>query len=263
MNEKKQSIMIKNVAAAVVSISSFLAIWQLGVSYTRIGRIVPGPFAVLAAFFSSFTNPVGVHTMFAHILFSLSRVLVAYSAACVIGITLGLLMARVRLVEAIFRPFYEIIRPIPPLAWISMSILWFGLSGDMTKYFIIFIGVFPIITYTTFSGCRRVDPTLIMAAKMLGANDAQAFITIIIPASVPYIFSGMQLALSGGWACVVAAEMIRSSEGVGWIIVSGSEMNNMLQILYGIVAIGVVGYLLVTILRKIEAVLCSWNVGGV
>ncbi len=133
----------------------------------------------------------------------------------------------------------------------------------MTKYFIIFLSAFSSITYTTFSGVHMVDPVLIGAGRMLGANSFQVFTTIILPASVPYIFSGMQVALGTSWATVVAAEMVRSSEGVGWIIVSGMEANNITQILVGIVAIGVMGFLLATLLRKIENVLCAWNAGGV
>jgi len=248
--------------AAILSVSVFLLIWQGGVSFTRLGRIMPGPFIVIKAFFLSFTGNIGHYSIIQHIMFSLTRVLVAYFTACLIGITLGLLMGRVPLIEAIFRPIYEVIRPIPPIAWISLAILWFGL-GEMMKYFIIFLSAFASITYTTFSGARAVDPVLIGAAKMLGANSFQVFTTIIVPASVPYIFSGMQVALGTSWATVVAAEMVRSSEGVGWIIVSGMEVNNITQILVGIIAIGIMGYFLATILRKVETVLCAWNKGGV
>ena len=165
-------------------------------------------------------------------------------------------------IRAIFRPFYEIVRPIPPIAWISLAILWFGL-GESMKWFIIFLSAFASIAYTTFSGAQKVDPKLIGAAKMLGANSVQVFTTVVLPASIPYVFSGMQVALGTSWATVVAAEMVRSSEGVGWIIVTGMESNNMQQIMVGIVTIGVVGLLLTTLLRNLEKKLCEWNVGGV
>ena len=251
-----------HLAAGIVSVGAFLAVWQLAVLTTSLTKIMPGPVTVLKAFMDSFTVNIGQYNIIWHTAFSLTRVLIAYTAACVIGIILGLLMGRVRFIEAVFRPFYEIIRPVPPIAWISLSILWFGL-GEMTKYFIIFLSAFSSITYTTFSGVRMVDPVLIGAGRMLGANSFQVFTTIILPASVPYIFSGMQVALGTSWATVVAAEMVRSSEGVGWIIVSGMEANNITQILVGIVAIGVMGFLLATLLRKIENVLCAWNAGGV
>ncbi len=248
--------------AGSISILGFIGIWQISVSFSELGNILPGPITVLTAFIKSFVVPIGKYNIMQHTLFSLVRVLVAYTAALFLGVLLGITMGRIRLVEAIFRPFYEIIRPIPPIAWISLSILWFGL-GEMTKYFIIFLSAFASITYTAFSGARAVDPILIGAAKMLGANDHQVFKSIVLPASVPYIFAGMQVAISSSWATVVAAEMVRSSEGVGWIIVSGMEINDMKQILVGIIAIGVMGFILEVLLREIERRLCEWNVGGV
>ena len=94
------------------------------------------------------------------------------------------------------------------------------------------------------------------------ANDNKIFRSITIPASVPHIFAGMQIALSSSWATVVAAEMVRSSEGIGWMIVSGMEINNMTQILAGIVAIGIVGYALATFMRFMERKLLVWNERG-
>ena len=173
-----------HLAAGIVSVGAFLAVWQLAVLTTSLKKIMPGPVTVLKAFMDSFTVNIGQYNIIWHTAFSLTRVLIAYTAACVIGIILGLLMGRVRFIEAVFRPFYEIIRPVPPIAWISLSILWFGL-GEMTKYVIIFLSAFSSITYTTFSGVRMVDPVLIGAGRMLGANSFQVFTTIILPASVP------------------------------------------------------------------------------
>lgn len=257
-----KSASLKKLGAGALSIGAFLIFWQIGTSGTEFGRLMPTPAVVFRALIASFTEPIGKYTIFQHIWVSLGRVMIAYIAACVIGNILGLGMARNKWIEAIFRPFYEIIRPIPPIAWISMAILWFGL-GEMMKYFIIFLSAFSSITYTTYSGAKKVDPTLIGAAKMLGASDLQIFGTVILPASIPYVFSGMQVALGTSWATVVAAEMVRASEGVGWVIVSGMESNNMQQIMVGIVTIGIVGLLLTTLLRKIESALCAWNVGGV
>lgn len=253
---------LPRILAGALSITAFLIVWQIGTDGTEFGKLMPTPVLVLRALVGAITAPIGRYTIQHHVLISLGRVMVAYLAACIIGNALGLAMARNRWIEAIFRPFYEIIRPIPPIAWISMAILWFGL-GEMMKYFIIFLSAFASITYTTYSGAQKVDPTLIGAARMLGASGLQIFSTIVLPASVPYVFSGMQVALGTSWATVVAAEMVRSSEGVGWVIVSGMESNNMQQIMVGIVTIGVVGLLLTSVLRKIEAKLCAWNIGGV
>ena len=187
---------------------------------------------------------------------------IAYSVACVVGVTLGLLMGWYPKIKAIFMPLFNIIRPIPPIAWTSLAILWFGL-GEMPKWFIIFIAAFCNVVINAFDGARSVDMKLVGCAKMLGARDNQIFTRIVLPASVPYIFAGMQIALSNSWAAVVAAEMIRASEGLGWVIVTGMSVNNMKQIFAGIVMIGVIGLLLSVIMRTLEGRLLRWNRSGI
>ena len=179
----------------------------------------------------------------------------------VIGVILGLGMGWSKTIEAIFSPLFRIIRPIPPIAWIPISIIWLGLGED-AKIFLIFLASFSNVTLNAWSGAKSVDPALIGAAEMLGANRVQIFFTIVLPASVPPIFAGLQVALSSSWGTVLAAEMVRSSEGLGGMIVSGMNNNDMVQILVGIVTIGIVGFFLAVIMRKVENVLCRWNKSG-
>lgn len=258
---KSKKVDIKALVAAFVSIFLFLCFWQWGVSCTDLGELIPGPLTVFVGIFETFKNPIGKYSILGHVLFSLSRVLVGYAIAAVLGIALGVLMGWNKTIEAIFRPLYEMIRPIPPIAWIPLAILWFGL-GETTKYFLIFLAAFNNITLNAYQGARTVDPVLIGASRMLGANKIQTLFTVILPASVPVIFAGLQVAVSVSWATVVAAEMVRSTEGAGWVIINAQEMNNMTQILIGIVSIGVVGYLLAITMRKVEDKLCAWNKVG-
>ena len=166
-----------------------------------------------------------------------------------------------KLAEAILKPIFEFIRPIPPLAWIPMSILWFGL-GDKSKFFIIFLGCFCFITVNTYEGTKNVDKTLIGAARMLGASERQVFFDIVLPSSVPYIFAGLQIAVTAGWSAVVGAEMVHSNEGVGWLIVMGMTYGKTVQIMVGMLAIGLVGFVLATGMAKLERRLCAWNNQG-
>ena len=252
---------MQKIICGAISILGFLLLWQAAVSLTGLGKIVPGPAVILNAFFRSFVEEIAGYTVLGHIFWSLSRVLVGYILACLLGITLGLLMGRFRLMEAIFNPFYEMIRPIPPIAWISLAILWFGIGESMT-YFIIFLATFNVLTINVYRGTKALNQELAGCAKMLGANETQVFWTVVLPATVPYIFAGMQIGLSTSWAAVVAAEMVRSSRGVGFLIVSGMDLNNIPQIFVGIIAIGLVGFLLATCMRGVEARLCQWNVRG-
>lgn len=259
--KKKNPEKIQKIICGAASIFGFLLLWQAAVALTGLGKIMPGPVVILNAFFISFVEKIAGYTILGHIFWSLSRVLVGYISACVLGITLGLLMGRFRLIEAIFNPFYEMIRPIPPIAWISLAILWFGIGESMT-YFIIFLATFNVLTINVYRGTKSLNQELAGCAKMLGANETQVFWTVVLPATVPYIFAGMQIGLSTSWAAVVAAEMVRPSRGVGFLIVSGMDLNNIPQIFVGIIAIGLVGFLLATLMRGVEARLCQWNVRG-
>lgn len=246
---------------AVVSIFLFLCVWQIVVSFTKAGLVLAGPVETLRAFFASILRPIGTHTIEGHILWSLSRVLVGFALGSLAGTILGILMGWFKPVSALFRPIFELLRPIPPIAWIPLSIVWFGL-GEASKYFLIFYSAFCAVTMNAYSGVRSVDTELMGAARMLGANNRQVFSTIVLPSCVPQIFAGLQIAVGTSWATVVAAEMVRSSEGVGWVIIKGQDSNSTVQILVGIVAIGVVGYILAVAMRAIEARLCRWSVRG-
>ena len=251
----------RKVYAAVVSILAFLVLWQLVVSFTDVGIVMVGPVDVIKLFFVSIVKPIGHYTIQMHIVWSLSRVMAGFMLGSVLGVVLGILMGWFRPMNAIFRPLYEVIRPIPPIAWIPLSIVWFGI-GEPSKYFIIFLAAFSAITMNAFAGVRSVDPELIGAARMLGANNRQVFTTIVLPSCVPHIFAGLQIAIGSSWATVVAAEMVRSSEGVGWVIIRGQDSNSTVQIMVGIVAIGIIGFALAVLMRWIEARLCAWNVRG-
>ncbi len=251
----------KRIYWGVLGIFIFICIWYAATKFTGFGNIMPDPITVFGGFFRSFVKPIGTKTMALHILISLSRVLVPYVIGGVLGVIVGVLMGWYKLADAILMPYIQMIRPIPPIAWIPLSIIWFGFD-ESSKYFLIFLACFFTIAVTTYNGVHSVDDTLVRAARMLGANDRQLFTTIVLPTTVPYIFSGLQVALGSAWATIVAAEMIRSSEGVGWLIVRGQDVGNMEQIMIGIVAIALTGLLITTLMRVLENKLCAWTVRG-
>ncbi len=256
MNEKT-----KRVAFGALGIFVFLCIWYVATKFTSLGRIMPDPIVVFSNFFKAFVVPIGTKSMALHILISLRRMLIPYAVGGVCGVVIGILMGWYKVADSIFMPYIQMLRPIPPIAWIPLSIIWFGF-GEGSKYFLIFLACFFTIALTTYNGVHSVDDTLIRAARMLGAKDSQLFTTIVLPTTVPYIFSGLQVALGSAWATIVAAEMIRSSEGVGWLIVSGQDVGNMTQIMVGIVAIALTGLTITTIMRGVESKLCAWTVRG-
>lgn len=251
----------KRLFYGALGIFLFLCIWYAATKLTSLGRIMPDPVTVFTSFFAAFVNPIGTEPMWMHILVSLRRMLIPYAFGGVLGVLAGVLMGWYRVADAILMPYIQMIRPIPPIAWIPLSIIWFGFD-EGSKYFLIFLACFFTIALTTYNGVHAVDDTLVRAARMLGAKDNQLFTSIVLPTTVPYIFSGLQVALGSAWATIVAAEMIRSSEGVGWLIVSGQDVGNMTQIMVGIVAIALTGLLITSIMRGVESKLCAWTVRG-
>lgn len=248
--------------SACISIGLFIIFWWIGTKTTQLGTLIPGPFDVFASVFRGLVGKVGRHNLIVHAGYSLMRVMIGFLLGSLVGISAGLLMGWYRIAEDIINPLFRIVRPIPPIAWIPISIIWFGL-GENAKIFLIFLSSFSNTTLNSYAGAKSVDPEVVNAAKMLGASERQVFTTIVLPASVPAIFAGLQVAMSSSWATVLAAEMVRSSEGLGWMIVAGMNNNDMIQILTGIVMIGVVGFLLAILMRKAEDVLCRWNKRGI
>lgn len=249
---------LQQVFFGALGILSFLVLWWAAVTFTRVGLLMPSPIEVFKFFFRSFVEPIGKLTMTQHIWISFKRVMIGYLAGVILGIICGAGMGVSKLFEAAFKPLFELLRPIPTIAWIPLAILWFG-SGEMTKYFIIFYGAFTTVTLNAYAGVRQADPTLIGAAKMLGAKDNQILWKVILPSAIPNIAAGMQVGLSAGWMGLIAAEMVRSKEGLGWIVIMGQETANMTQILAGMITIAVMGLLLATLMRYVEKELCIWN----
>ena len=246
---------------SALGLITFLLVWQLLVMFTKVGLLLPSPVAVGIRFAACCSGLIGKHTLLVHIGYSLLRVMVGYAIAGVLGIIIGLLMAQSETAKAIISPLFAMIRPIPGITWMPLLILWFG-TGWLTQEIIIFVAGFSHMVLNTFSGATRTDPKLIGAAKMLGANDRQIFLKVILPSSVPYIFSGLQVSLSSCWMAVLAAEMMTAQEGVGWMIVSGQNAGDIEQILVGIVIISVIGMILAGVMRGVEGKLCAWTIRG-
>ena len=253
---------LKSFVYPILAFAVFLLVWQVSVMLGNSEIGFPTPIEVFKEFFYMLTHKVGnYYTVIGHVLWSLSRVLIGFGIAGVLGIILGLTMGWFKYVRAVMMPVFNLLRPIAPLAWIPLAILWFGI-GEKYKYFLIFIAAFVPFTLNAFAGASHVDKQLIGAARMLGASDSQLFFDIVVPAAIPSIFSGAQVALSNSWMTMLAAEMVCATEGVGWIIIAGQSVNDMTQMIAGMLAIGIVGLLLATGMRKLEGRCLIWNNQG-
>ncbi len=243
---------------AILAIASFFVFWWFITTFTAAKQTTPGPIEVIQLLIKSLFEPIGNYTIFGHLMVSLRRVAVGFSVATILGIIFGIAMGTSDWARAIIKPIFELLRPIPPIAWIPIVILFFGI-GELPKYVITGIGAFTNVTLNAYTAAENVDPELIGAAKMLGTDEKGIFFRVILPSCTPQIFAGMQVALSTSWMAVLAAEMVGAQEGCGWLILRGNDTLNIALVMVGMIVVGVVGFLLATIMRMAERRFCLWN----
>jgi ABC-type nitrate/sulfonate/bicarbonate transport system permease component len=193
-------------------------------------------------------------------LYSLYRVALGYAVAALLAIPLGLLMGWSSRLLRMVRPLFELIRPIPPLAWIPIAILWFGI-GIKSAAFIIFLGAFFPILLNTISGVLSIHPILIEAARTLHASERDIFLKVLLPGAIPSIFVGMRIGIGIGWMTLVAAEFtgVKEGFGLGYMIMTARDIQRPDEILAGMLVIGVMGLLIDIGLRATESRTIRWQ----
>lgn len=242
--------------APLISICLLLVLWVLvAINYPT---IIPTPQSVVERFYLLIEKPVSKLSVVGHIWASMKRVLTAVLISSVLGILLGLFLGWSSIFNALFSPIFEMLRPIPPIAWVPLITLWFGI-GETPKIILCFIGSFVPVVINTFTAVRMVDPLLVDVGKSFGASQVQLLKEVIIPFSMPAIFAGIRTGLGAAWMVVLAAEMIASTSGLGFLIWRGMESNDIALAIVGMIVIGVVGALLSTMLVSLERWLCPWR----
>ncbi len=246
----------------LASVVSAVALWQ-GFAWLEVipPFKFPSPVQVMTGLkdLIELGMPPG-HPLGYHIFYSLQRVFWGYAIAVLIGVPLGLVMGWSSKVRDFVEPLIEIIRPIPPLAWIPLAILWFGI-GNKSAAFIIFLGAFFPILLNTVSGVLAIEPLLIEAALMLNANQRDIFFKVLIPGALPSVFTGKRLGIGIGWMTLVAAEFtgIKEGYGLGYMIMTARDIQRSDQILAGMLVIGAIGFCIDGCLRITERHLLKWR----
>lgn len=239
---------------SIVSLILFLATWELICRLELVGmyQLVP-PSQIIDVFFTKITdvNPDGA-LLHQHAWASLSLALVGFMVAIVIGVPLGLFMGWYPGVNLLVRPLFDAIRPIPPIAWIPIAILWLGI-GIYAKSFIIFLAAFVPCVINSYTGIRLANPVLIRVARIYGASNWETFLKIGVPSAIPMIFTGMKLSLNAAWTTLVAAELLAASQGLGYMIQLGRRLARPDIIIVGMLTIGLLGALLSWLLSRIES----------
>jgi len=241
-----------------VSLTSFLLIWDY-VAYSKwLGSSLARPAEVASQLSDMAVNPVAGLSLFGHVWASTQRILIGFAIGAVLATPLGLLMGLNKTINAIVKPVFDIIKPMPPIAWVSIAILWFGI-GEASKVFIIVIGTFVPCLLNSYNGVRLIEPQLYDVIRMLGGNRRDEILHVCFPAAFPAIFAGLQLSLSSAWTCVLAAELVSARSGMGFITLLGMTLSRPAMIVGGMVIIAVVAWLTTLLISGLEKYLCPWK----
>jgi NitT/TauT family transport system permease protein len=239
---------LKKILAPLALIASLIALWWIVVVQSE-SVIFPTPLQVVTGTLELAADG----TLWEHINASLMRVGTGFLLACLVAIPLGLWMGRVEGAYRTLNPLFQILRPISPIAWIPLAILWFGV-GNVSPIFLIFIAsVFPMIVQTA-SGVHTIEKRYLRAAENFGVSRYTLFRQVIIPAVLPEIIVGMRIGLGVAWLVVVAAEMIALRSGLGYLIMDSRNAGNRYDlVIAGMLIIGVIGLVLDGLMRFLES----------
>lgn len=245
---------------SIGSVIGFFLVWELlsifGVTNLR---VLPAPSSILDAFVEKInsTAPDGC-TIMQNIITSGEVALLGFLLAACIGIPLGLFMGWFEKADRFISPIFEMIRPIPPIAWIPIIVVLVGVNMK-ARAIIIFLSSFVSCVVNSYLGIRMTNPTLINVAKTFGARNVETFFKVGIPSAMPMVFTGAKLALTGSWATLVAAEMLASNAGLGNMLTIARKVSRMDIILLAMVIIGLIGAVLLSVLNALEKRKMRWK----
>jgi NitT/TauT family transport system permease protein/taurine transport system permease protein len=242
---------------ALIVLWEVVARWVLPRTHPSLGALIPPPSEVFVAMFTMARSG----ELWDHVLASSKRVLIAWALVVVVAVPLGIAMGWSTRFRRCIEPLIELLRPIPPLAWIPISILWFGI-GLTQNLFIIIIGVFFPVLLNTIHGVKGIDPVLIRAGRNLGAPPRKLLMKVVLMGALPAIFNGLRVGLGVAWMVVVAAELVAATSGLGFMIQDARNFLRTDIIFMGMFMIGFMGILMDVVLRYAARPLLAWHHGS-
>lgn len=244
---------------SLLTIVVILFVWGL---VTTMGWVkplfVPSPQSIVGSFITVWNSGFTGTPFWQHVLISTIRVFSAFLLACCIGIPLGLSMGTSRKLRGIFDPLIEFYRPIPPLAYLPLMIIWFGI-GETSKILLIFLSVFAPVVLGARAGVRSAAIEQVHAAYSCGATRWQVLRHVIAPAALPEILTSMRVGIGFGWTTLVAAEMVAAKQGIGYMVLSASQFLQTAVVIMGIIVIAAIAYLFDLLMRALERRLAPWK----
>lgn len=255
MVKLRKAVFSKTLVRGALSVGGLILLWEIGRRAKLPGfAAVPAPSEVFQVLAASVSEP----KFWEHWRASFTRVSTGFIVAQLIGIPLGLMMAMSRVLYSMTFPLLENMRPIPPLAWVPASIIFWP-TTEMSIAFVIFLGAFFTVVINVIGSARNIDVRYLRAARSLGSRPSDIFLKIILPSVLPGIFIGMAVGMGITWEVVVAAEMIAGKSGLGYLTWSSYVGGNYPQIIIGMISIGIAGYVSSSLIRLAGRYVTPWQ----
>jgi NitT/TauT family transport system permease protein len=249
---------LRALAIGAASLALFLLSWHLLTKYRVSFHVrfvnVPSPEMVLESLAKTTRDAKFLN----HVMLSCRRIFFGFAIAAVIAVPLGLVMGRFRLIREFVFPVSEVLRPIPAIAWVPMSIMLWP-SNEESIVFITFLGSFFPILLNTLHGMSLVDPILVRAAQSLGAREASVFKEVYFPATLPHVFTGLTVGMGVAWVSLIAAEMISGQFGIGYFTWEAYSLVQYSDIALGMICIGVLGLASSSLIRGLGRLVMPWS----
>ncbi|MBL8309458.1 MAG: ABC transporter permease subunit [Burkholderiales bacterium] len=249
-----------SVLISVVTVVALLLLWWVATHFGWIKDLfLPTPERIAGAFVSAMKGDIqGGKALPEHFMWSMIRVFSAFLLAVATAVPIGVAMGVSRAMRGVFDPPIEFYRPLPPLAYLPLIVIWFGID-ETAKIILIYLACFAPLAMAARAGVKSVTIEQINAAYSMGASKWQVIWHVIVPAALPEILTGMRIAIGFGWTTLVAAEMVAATEGLGQMVLNASNFLRTDIVIMGIIVIGVVAYLFDLLMRRIEQWLVPWK----
>ncbi len=246
-------------AISVLTMVAIVALWWLASHFRWLPPLfLPTPETVFERLYESAFGKLTDAPLAEHFGWSIFRVFTAFIAACVTAIPIGIAMGVSRIARGVFDPPIEFYRPLPPLAYLPLIVIWFGID-ELSKVLLIYLACFAPLAMSARAGVRSVAQEQIQAAYSMGASKWQVIRHVIVPAAMPEILTAMRIAIGFGWTTLVAAEMVAATKGLGQMVLNASNFLRTDIVIMGIVVIGAVAYLFDLLMRYVERLVVPWK----
>ncbi len=253
----------RRLGISLLTLGALLALWWLVARLELISPLFLPPPAQVLQQLLTLAGPQGFMdaTLWQHLAASLQRILIALAAATLCGVTVGLAMGLSPTLRGMLDPLIELYRPVPPLAYLPLMVIWFGI-GETSKVLLIYLAIFAPVAMATLAGVQGARQVRLRAARALGANRWQVLWYVIVPGALPDILTGLRIGLGVGWSTLVAAELIAATRGVGFMVQAAGEFLATDVVLAGILVIALIAFTLELGLRALQRRLTPWHGEG-